>query len=183
MILMLRAIRSLKMLSISLSLSFFFMVLGLELRAYTLSQSTSPFCIKYFWDRVSQTICLGWLRTTILLIAASWVARITGVSHQHPAAFCLLKQKLKEQQLLFLDAHPAGGYWDPWRAGTLGMRESGSHGSQGVSWQRPAISHHSPVNTTVGAAWSRETWLVVGWSEYVSPWASDVLLGLQGIGP
>jgi hypothetical protein len=30
-----------------------------------------------FRDRVSQTICLGWLRTTILLLAASWVARIT----------------------------------------------------------------------------------------------------------
>jgi hypothetical protein len=26
----------------------------------------------------------GWLRAMILLISASWVARITGVSHQHP---------------------------------------------------------------------------------------------------
>jgi hypothetical protein len=57
-------------------------VLGLELRAFTLSHSTSPsFCDRVFWDRVSWTICLGWLRTVILLISASWVAGITGVSH------------------------------------------------------------------------------------------------------
>jgi hypothetical protein len=29
------------------------------------------------------TICLGWLQTSILLISASWVARITGVSQWH----------------------------------------------------------------------------------------------------
>jgi hypothetical protein len=27
----------------------------------------------------------GWLQTLILLISAFWVARITGMSHQHPA--------------------------------------------------------------------------------------------------
>jgi hypothetical protein len=42
-------------------------------------------CDGVFWDRVLQTICLGWPWTTILLISASWVARITGVSHQRPA--------------------------------------------------------------------------------------------------
>jgi hypothetical protein len=31
------------------------------------------FSWKVFWDRVSRTICLGWLQTTILLIFASWV--------------------------------------------------------------------------------------------------------------
>jgi hypothetical protein len=36
-----------------------------------------------FRDRVFWTICLAWLWTTILLISASWVARITGVSHWH----------------------------------------------------------------------------------------------------
>jgi hypothetical protein len=52
---------------------FCFSVLGLELRAYTLSHSTSPFflCVKYFRDRVSRTVCLGWLQTTVLLISAS----------------------------------------------------------------------------------------------------------------
>jgi hypothetical protein len=34
---------------------------------------------------VLQTICPGWLRTVILLIAASWVARIPRVSHWHLA--------------------------------------------------------------------------------------------------
>jgi hypothetical protein len=60
---------------------FVFVVLGFELRAYTLSQSTSPFLWWVFRDRVSPAICLGWLWTAILLISASWVARITGLSH------------------------------------------------------------------------------------------------------
>jgi hypothetical protein len=33
-------------------------------------------------------ICLGWLQTAIFMISASWVDRITGVSHQ-----CLAKRK------------------------------------------------------------------------------------------
>jgi hypothetical protein len=36
----------------------------------------------FFWDRVSQTVWPGWLQTAILLISASWVERIIGVSHQ-----------------------------------------------------------------------------------------------------
>jgi hypothetical protein len=36
----------------------------------------------FFWDRVSQTIFQGWLWSAILLITASWVPRITGVSHR-----------------------------------------------------------------------------------------------------
>jgi hypothetical protein len=39
----------------------------------------------FFQDRVSWTICLGWLWTSILLISASRVARMTGVSQQHLA--------------------------------------------------------------------------------------------------
>jgi hypothetical protein len=42
-------------------------------------------CVGFFQDRVARNICLGWLQTTILLISASWVAGITGVSHQQPA--------------------------------------------------------------------------------------------------
>jgi hypothetical protein len=38
-------------------------------------------CAEFFWDRVLRTICLGWLWSTVLLISASWVAKITGVSH------------------------------------------------------------------------------------------------------
>jgi hypothetical protein len=50
-------------------------------------QTTLPalFCDGLFWDRVSQTIYLGWLPIVILLTSACWVARITGVSHQRLA--------------------------------------------------------------------------------------------------
>jgi hypothetical protein len=41
----------------------------------------SSLCVGYFWDRVSQTICQGWLPALVLLISASWGARIIGVSH------------------------------------------------------------------------------------------------------
>jgi hypothetical protein len=36
-----------------------------------------------FWDRVSGTFCLDYLWTVILLISASWVARITDGSQGH----------------------------------------------------------------------------------------------------
>jgi hypothetical protein len=39
------------------------------------------FYVGYFENRVSWTICSGWPWTLILLISASGVARITGVSH------------------------------------------------------------------------------------------------------
>jgi hypothetical protein len=42
----------------------------------------SPFCSGYFGGGVLQTICPGCPRTVILLISASQVARITGMSHQ-----------------------------------------------------------------------------------------------------
>jgi hypothetical protein len=37
----------------------FLVAVGFELRAYTLSHSTSPFCVRYFWDWVSRTVCPG----------------------------------------------------------------------------------------------------------------------------
>jgi hypothetical protein len=60
-------------------------VLGLELRAFTLSHSTSPIFVKGFSRQGLENYFLGWLRTLILLISASYVARVTGISHQHPA--------------------------------------------------------------------------------------------------
>jgi hypothetical protein len=45
------------------------------------------FCDFFSQDRVSQIVCLGWPRTTILLISTTWVARITGMNHQHPVYF------------------------------------------------------------------------------------------------
>jgi hypothetical protein len=43
-----------------------------------------------FFDIVSQTICLGWLQTVILLISASQVSRISGMSHWHLALILLI---------------------------------------------------------------------------------------------
>jgi hypothetical protein len=46
---------------------------------YHLSHSTSLFFVMgFFQDRVLRTICLGWSRTSILLLSASWVV---GLSH------------------------------------------------------------------------------------------------------
>jgi hypothetical protein len=45
-----------------------------------------PFLVMgFFQHRVSGDICLSLLWTTILLMSASWVARITGMSHCHLA--------------------------------------------------------------------------------------------------
>jgi hypothetical protein len=77
---------------------FVFAVLGLELRAYTLSYSTSLF----FALGISEIyiscdlFCPGWLgqdRTVILLISASSVARLTAVSHWSLAHPLLLQLK------------------------------------------------------------------------------------------
>jgi hypothetical protein len=80
---------------------FFFSVPGLELRAYTLSHSTSSFCVRYFWDRVLITICPGWLRAVIFLISASHVARIIGVSHWHLAKQFLILCTSHDTMLAF----------------------------------------------------------------------------------
>jgi hypothetical protein len=48
------------------------------------------FLWRVFQDRVLQTSCPSWLWTTVLLISASHVARITGVSHQCPAWFIFI---------------------------------------------------------------------------------------------
>jgi hypothetical protein len=51
---------------------FIFVVLGLELRVFTLSHSTIPIFVRVFFEiGPLGTVCLGWLRTVILLISAS----------------------------------------------------------------------------------------------------------------
>jgi hypothetical protein len=67
----------------------FVSVLGAWTRGLHLEPLHQPFfffffCDGCFWDRVSRTIFLSWLRTVILRISASWVAKITGVSHWCP---------------------------------------------------------------------------------------------------
>jgi hypothetical protein len=69
------------------SFFFFFFLLYWGLNSGPIPWATLPalFWERFFWDRVSQTICLGWLWTMILLISASCNPRFTGISHQHPA--------------------------------------------------------------------------------------------------
>jgi hypothetical protein len=64
---------------------FFFRYWGLNLGPTPWATPPALFLWWIFWDRVSWIICLGWLWTTILLISASWVVRIIGVSHCHQA--------------------------------------------------------------------------------------------------
>jgi hypothetical protein len=64
----------------------FCVVLEFELRAYTLSHSTSVFFVMGLFKIGSPKLfAQDWLQTSILLISASWVARITVVSHWHLA--------------------------------------------------------------------------------------------------
>jgi hypothetical protein len=79
----------------------FFCGTGFELRAYTLSYSTSPFFVMGFFKIVSQTVCSGWLQTEMLLVSASWVARITGMSHQHPTECMFLNRVLLVLVIMF----------------------------------------------------------------------------------
>jgi hypothetical protein len=63
----------------------YFWGMGLELRAYILSHSTSPLWGFFFEIGSHKLFAQGGLLTTILLISASRVASITGVSHWSPA--------------------------------------------------------------------------------------------------
>jgi hypothetical protein len=61
---------------------FFFVcvVLGAWTQGLHLEPLYQPFFVMgFFWDRVSRTICSGWLWTVILLISASWVVKIIGM--------------------------------------------------------------------------------------------------------
>jgi hypothetical protein len=58
-----------------------------EQMSYCVSCISSPFCSDYFGGGVLQTICPDWPQIMILLISASQVAKIMGISHQHPAKF------------------------------------------------------------------------------------------------
>jgi hypothetical protein len=49
------------------------------------------FCDEFLWVSISPSIYLGCLHTVIILISASWEARNTGISHQHPVYSDYLK--------------------------------------------------------------------------------------------
>jgi hypothetical protein len=57
---------------------------------------------RVFQNKVSWTICLGWLQTVMLLIYVSWIARITGVSHQCPAPTVLFFGYIQLQWILYI---------------------------------------------------------------------------------
>jgi hypothetical protein len=65
-------------------------ILEFELKAYIFSHSTSAF-LWWIFSRWGLAHCPGWPQTEILLISFSWVDRIAGVSHCHPAFFCLVR--------------------------------------------------------------------------------------------
>jgi hypothetical protein len=76
---------------------FFFVVLGFKVRAYTSSHSTSPFFVMGIFEIGScELFAQGWLPTVILQMSASWVARITGVSYQHPARIIIYISMLRK---------------------------------------------------------------------------------------
>jgi hypothetical protein len=54
-------------------------------RTTTWATLPAHFCDGYFRDRILRTVCFDCLQTAILLIFASWVTKITGVSHWFPA--------------------------------------------------------------------------------------------------
>jgi hypothetical protein len=72
---------------------FFFFLQCWGLNSGPSPRATPPalFCDGCFGDKISQPICPDWLWTVILPISASWVTRITGVSHRHPTlCYCFL---------------------------------------------------------------------------------------------
>jgi hypothetical protein len=63
---------------------------------YCLSPTFSPFCSGYFWEMGGlMNYLLGLALSLDPLISASQVARITGVSHQHPASLSHLNKDIK----------------------------------------------------------------------------------------
>jgi hypothetical protein len=60
------------------------------------------FCF-VFWDRVMQTISPVWLRTEILLISASWIARIY---RREPPALILMGSFLNDSVVFLFVKHP-----------------------------------------------------------------------------
>jgi hypothetical protein len=85
--------------------------------------SPEPLLWCLFPVKVSQTICQGWLQAVILLLSASWRARITGVRHQHAASSDYLKAWIITNFLY--GSLPTEQLCKPWIV--LGISEMWSH--------------------------------------------------------
>jgi hypothetical protein len=96
--------KTLQFLLLSYLFFFFFFLWYWGLNLGTSPWATPPVLFLWwvFGDRVTWTICPGWLQIVILLISPSWVARITGLSHWHPATHFVFKSFL----LWFLHSPP-----------------------------------------------------------------------------
>jgi hypothetical protein len=81
-------------LGISFFLSFFFFFFNISTGFTGEKKSTGglqlELCVGYFQDRVLWTLCLDWPWTSILLISASWEAKMTGLTHWRPASLFYL---------------------------------------------------------------------------------------------
>jgi hypothetical protein len=83
-----------------------------------LNHSSDPFFVGYFQDRVLWTLSPGCIWTVILLISASRVAKITGVSHQRLAVMWYFQRMLSyylwtcacQASALPLKPHPHPSY-------------------------------------------------------------------------
>jgi hypothetical protein len=95
------------------------MILGFELRASCLLGRCSTtystplilFNVEYFQDERSQTICPGWPPTTILLISAAYIARITCVSQWYSAKNFFLTGKIHQNLTVSDPPHPLRVFW------------------------------------------------------------------------
>jgi hypothetical protein len=73
-------------------LSYPLVIFFFSTRVWTQGLHLEPLHQSFFvCDRVLQTICWGCLWTAILLISASWVARISGMSHWYLAPLVILR--------------------------------------------------------------------------------------------
>jgi hypothetical protein len=82
---------------------FFFCGIGAWTQGLHLEPLYQLFLWRVFWDRVSRSICPGWLPASILQISASWVARI-GASHWLQLPFLTFNK---------LHLHPCVPPWIP----------------------------------------------------------------------
>jgi hypothetical protein len=84
-------------------------------------QVTSQPCVRYCWDRVSWTICLGWLEPWSSWISATWVAMIIGMNHWCLAHFstflCIFQRFLQSEKKKFHWRWSKGSVENkPWKA-------------------------------------------------------------------
>jgi hypothetical protein len=88
---------------------FIFCSTGIWTQGLHLEPPHQPFFVMGFFEIGScELFAWGWLWTVILLISASWVAGITGVSHRHLAELWSFSELVIFGTILSLDTAPSG---------------------------------------------------------------------------